>query len=137
MSDTPRIRASSLRARGCPSMVRVTTTAGQTARTATAPLAGRSVALVHEWFGATGGSEQVFLRMARLIPHAERFVLWRDRDAHDDGMRLRESWLARTPLRGHKAMALPLMPVAWRTLTREHFDVVLSSSHALAHTVKL
>jgi glycosyltransferase involved in cell wall biosynthesis len=29
------------------------------------------------------------------------------------------------------------MPIAWRTLTREHFDVVISSSHAMAHTVRM
>ncbi|MBM0225700.1 glycosyltransferase [Micromonospora sp. ATA51] len=99
-------------------------------------LAGQSVALVHEWFGATGGSEQVFLSVAELLPHAERFVLWKDDDAtveHD----LRESWLSKTPLRRSKALALPLMPLTWRTLTRDRYDVVISSSHAFAHTVKL
>ena len=98
-------------------------------------LAGRSVALVHEWFGATGGSETVFRRISELVPHAERFVLWKDRDA--DEPRLRESWLARTPLRRTKAGALPLMPLAWRTLSRRDYDVVISSSHAFAHTVRL
>ncbi|GIJ29257.1 glycosyl transferase [Micromonospora qiuiae] len=98
-------------------------------------LVGRSVALVHEWFGATGGSEQVFRQIADLVPHGERFVLWRDRDATEPG--LRESWLARTPLRHSKAVALPLMPLVWRTLSRQRFDVVISSSHAFAHTVKL
>jgi glycosyltransferase involved in cell wall biosynthesis len=98
-------------------------------------LAGRAVALVHEWFSATGGSEAVFLRIAGLLPEAERFVLWRERNAF--GADLRESWMARTPLRRSKALALPLMPVAWRTLSRQHFDVVISSSHAFAHTVKL
>nr|MDT0656910.1 glycosyltransferase [Micromonospora sp. DSM 115978] len=99
------------------------------------PLAGRSVAVVHEWFAATGGSEQVFGRITDLIPHAERFVLWTDRDVAD--RRLRESWLARTPLRHSKAAALPVMPLVWRTLTRERFDVVISSSHAFAHTVRM
>ncbi|MFC0533237.1 glycosyltransferase [Phytohabitans kaempferiae] len=98
-------------------------------------LPGRSVALVHEWFGATGGSENVFRRIADLVPHAERFVLWKDRDADEPG--LRESWLSRTPLTRSKALALPLMPLVWRTLTRERFDVVISSSHAFAHTVRL
>lgn len=104
----------------------------------TAPLAHlseRSVAVVHEWFGATGGSENVFRRIAALVPHAERFVLWKDDGVTEPG--LRESWLARTPLRRAKAAALPLMPLAWRTLTRERFDVVISSSHAFAHTVRL
>lgn len=98
-------------------------------------LAGRSVAVVHEWFGATGGSENVFRQIAAQVPHAERFVLWQDRDADEPG--LRESWLARTGLRHAKAAALPLMPLVWRTLTREQFDVVISSSHAFAHTVRL
>jgi glycosyltransferase involved in cell wall biosynthesis len=97
-------------------------------------LAGRSVALVHEWFGATGGSENVFRRIGDIVPHAERFVLWKDHDADEPG--LRESWLARTPLRHSKAGALPVMPLAWRTLSRKHFDVVISSSHAFAHTVR-
>ncbi|MFI5927264.1 glycosyltransferase [Micromonospora sp. NPDC051543] len=106
-----------------------------TARATPATLTGRSVALVHEWFGATGGSEQVFRHIADLVPQGERFVLWKDRDASEPG--LRESWLSRTPLRHSKAAALPLMPLVWRTLSRRRFDVVISSSHAFAHTVKL
>ncbi|GAA0811286.1 glycosyltransferase [Spirilliplanes yamanashiensis] len=102
----------------------------------TGTAAGRSVALVHEWFGATGGSENVFLAMSEAFPGADGYVLWRDRDARR-GLQYRESWLARTPLRHSKAAALPVMPLAWRTLTRRSYDVVLSSSHAFAHTVKL
>lgn len=50
---------------------------------------------------------------------------------------MRESWLARTPLRGHKAAALPLMPLAWRTLSRSsHYDIVVSSSHCMSHAVR-
>ncbi|MDO3700853.1 glycosyltransferase [Micromonospora sp. C28SCA-DRY-2] len=98
-------------------------------------LTGSSVALVHEWFGVTGGSEKVFRHIADLVPHAERFVLWKDAGVEEP--QLRESWLARTPLRHSKAAALPLMPMTWRTLTRQRFDVVISSSHAFAHTVKL
>ncbi|MFD6752940.1 glycosyltransferase [Micromonospora gifhornensis] len=93
------------------------------------------MALVHEWFGVTGGSEKVFRRITDLVPHGERFVLWKDPGVAEAS--LRESWLARTPLRRSKAVALPLMPLAWRTLTRQRFDVVISSSHAFAHTVKI
>ncbi|MGX7672680.1 glycosyltransferase [Plantactinospora sp. DSM 117369] len=98
-------------------------------------LADRSVAVVHEWFGATGGSENVFRQIAAQLPHAERFVLWKDEGVDEPD--LRESWLARTPLRRTKAVALPVMPLVWRTLSRERFDVVVSSSHAFAHTVRL
>ncbi|MET8088638.1 glycosyltransferase [Micromonospora sp. NPDC005220] len=93
------------------------------------------VALVHEWFGATGGSENVFRQISSLLPEAERFVLWKDHDAVEPN--LRESWMARTPLRKTKAGALPLMPLVWRTLSQERFDLVISSSHAFAHTVRL
>src|SRR3954447_1212412 len=112
------------------------TIAAESTRSAPSLLNGHSVALVHEWFGSTGGSEQVFARMARLIPHAGQFTLWRDEDAAGPTNGMHESWLARTPLRRHKALALPMMPLAWRTLGRRSFDVVISSSHAFAHTVR-
>ncbi|MEV0330282.1 glycosyltransferase [Micromonospora echinospora] len=99
------------------------------------PPAERSIALVHEWFTATGGAEQVFRQLAEVFPAAARFALWRDPGV--DAPELRESWLARTPLRVSKALALPVMPLVWRTLTRERFDVVITSSHAFAHTARL
>ncbi len=100
------------------------------------PLSGKSMAIVHEWFGAIGGSENVFLSIHEMFPQATGFILWRDKDARR-GLEFRESWLARTPLPRSKALALPLMPLAWRTLSKEHFDIVISSSHAFAHTVKM
>ncbi|MEV6302240.1 glycosyltransferase [Actinoplanes sp. NPDC051861] len=100
-------------------------------------LADRKVAVVHEWFGSTGGSEAVFLAIADLMPHAQRLVLWADEGVPADELHLRQSWLSKTPLRNSKALSLPTMPLVWRTLTNEKFDVVVSSSHAFAHTVKL
>ena len=101
-------------------------------------LGDRRVAVVHEWFSATGGSEQVFRAIAELLPHAARYVLWADADTDAEPLRLRQSWLARTPLRRSKALALTLMPLAWRTLDRTaRYDVVISSSHAFAHTVRM
>ncbi|HKT01485.1 MAG TPA: glycosyltransferase [Rugosimonospora sp.] len=99
-------------------------------------LTGRRVALVHEWFAATGGSENVFVAISELLPEATGYVLWREADARR-GAAFRESWLARTPLRRVKPLALPVMPLVWRTLTRERYDVVISSSHAMAHTVRI
>ncbi|MFB9234042.1 glycosyltransferase [Plantactinospora siamensis] len=99
-------------------------------------LAGRSVAVVHEWFGATGGAESTFLVLADLVPHAHRFVLWADRDVPVEQLRLRQSWMARTPLTRSKAVALPLMPLVWRGWDGDPLDVVISSSHAFAHTAR-
>lgn len=115
------------------------TTCGLPGRPATVPgpLLGRArVALVHEWFESVGGSEQVFLEMSRTLPDATRYVLWNS-SGDQRHATLRESWLARTPFRRHKALALPVMPLAWRTLDRRRYDVVVSSSHAFAHTVRL
>jgi glycosyltransferase involved in cell wall biosynthesis len=99
-------------------------------------LGGLSVALVHEWFGVAGGAEKVFLSIGDLLPHADKYVLWND-DRSGETAEFRESWIGRTPLRRVKPAALPVMPFAWRTLTRRSFDVVISSSHAFAHTVKV
>ncbi|MFD2764413.1 glycosyltransferase [Micromonospora eburnea] len=92
--------------------------------------------MVHEWFGATGGAESTFLTMADLVPHAQRFVLWADRDVPVDRLRLRQSWMARTPLTRSKALALPFMPLVWRRWDGGPVDVVISSSHAFAHTAR-
>jgi glycosyltransferase involved in cell wall biosynthesis len=94
------------------------------------------VAVVHEWFSAAGGSEAVYRSIAELVPQAERFVLWAEPGVARADLRLRESWLGRTPLKRSKALALLAMPLAWRTLSRRSFDVVVSSTHAFAHTVK-
>ncbi|WP_250037907.1 glycosyltransferase [Paractinoplanes maris] len=96
---------------------------------------GRRVALVHEWFDSVGGSEQVFLEISNTLPSADRYVLWRE-GAAVDGPPMKESWLSRTPLRRHKALALPFMLPAWRMLDGSGYDLVLSSSHAFAHSAK-
>ncbi|MGM7680244.1 glycosyltransferase [Microbacterium sp. A94] len=90
-----------------------------------------SGALVHEWLARTGGSENVFEALTRVFPDAARYCLW-----NDSGDRFSvdgETWLARTPLRGHKAAALGLMPLAWRQLPAIDADWVLASSHLFAH----
>jgi glycosyltransferase involved in cell wall biosynthesis len=92
-------------------------------------------AVVHEWLENTGGSEQVFVRLTRLFPGADRYCLWVDRSYRANGG-VHESWLAHSPLRGRKALSLPLMPVAWRSLSRRSYNLVISSSHCMAHTVR-
>ncbi len=87
--------------------------------------------LVHEWLSRRGGSENVFEELGRIFPDARRFCLWNASEGRfaDVG----ETWLARTPLKGRKALALPLMPLAWRQLPAVDADWVLTSSHLFAH----
>ncbi|MDN3442798.1 glycosyltransferase [Microbacterium sp. APC 3901] len=87
--------------------------------------------LVHEWLAPRGGSENVFEAMSEVFPDAARYCLWNDSEGRFevDG----ETWLARTPLRGRKAAAVGLMPLAWRTLPNVEADWILASSHLFAH----
>lgn len=92
--------------------------------------------LVSEWIEQTGGAERVLDRLAGLFPDADMLCLWNDAPDRYPGRRVRETWLARTPLRRHKALALPLMPATWRAPQRG-YDWALVSSHAFAHHVNV
>jgi glycosyltransferase involved in cell wall biosynthesis len=89
--------------------------------------------LVHEWIAQAGGSENVLQAMAETFPDAEVRCLWNDSTGRFDAARVSESWLARTPLRRSKALALPLMPATWRRLPYRGYEWALISSHAFAH----
>jgi glycosyltransferase involved in cell wall biosynthesis len=94
---------------------------------------GAGAVLVHEWITRAGGSENVFHSLGRIYPSAETVCLWNDDPDRFPRDRTHESWLARTPLRGRKALALPLMPIVWRTLPYGPYDWAILSSHAFAH----
>jgi glycosyltransferase involved in cell wall biosynthesis len=89
--------------------------------------------LVHEWLSRRGGSENVLVELARIYPDAQIAALWDDAPERFEPGRVTETWLARTPLRNHKALALPLMPSTWRHLPASDADWILASSHLFAH----
>lgn len=90
-------------------------------------------AIVHEWFEAAGGAERVVERMTDAFPDSRLHVLWND-DPLRTGKGVSETWLARTPLRRHKAAALPFTVPTWRRLRSEvNLDWMLVSSHLFAH----
>lgn len=89
--------------------------------------------LVHEWIAQDGGSENVLQAMGELFPDAPVVCLWNDSEGRFAPGRVQESWMARTPLRRSKAVALPLMPATWRMLRDHGYDWALISSHAFAH----
>ena len=89
--------------------------------------------IVHEWLERIGGAEKVVDRMAALYPDAQIHAMWNDAPGRFEEGRVRETWLARSPLRGRKAAALPLMPATWRRLPSSSADWVLCSSHLFAH----
>lgn len=92
--------------------------------------------IVTEWIERAGGAERVLDRMTQLLPDADILCLWNDAPERYPGREVRETWLARTPLRRHKALTLPLMPITWRS-RQQHHEWALVASHMFAHHVRL
>jgi glycosyltransferase involved in cell wall biosynthesis len=98
------------------------------------------VAVVHEWLTIPGGSEQVVEAILHLLPHAELFTsvydpapwpsMITDRPVH-------ASFLNRVPgATVHYTRLLPFMDLAFRSFDLSRFDLVLSSNHASAKSVR-
>lgn len=93
------------------------------------------IALAHEWLDARAGSEKTFEALARLFPDADLFALsdTLGSDFEASGRKVVTTFIDRIPpLRDRRAVALPFMPLAWRTVTRRRYDLVITSSHACA-----
>ncbi|MFT4135456.1 glycosyltransferase [Microbacterium sp.] len=94
--------------------------------------------LVHEWIARSGGSENVLEAMADAFPDADIQCLWTDAPERLAGRVLRETWMAGTPLRRSKALALPFTIPTWRRLRADRaYDWMLVSSHLFAHHAKV
>lgn len=95
--------------------------------------------IVHEWMEKNGGAEKVVKSMLSAFPQADLFCLWNDApDLVASRNKNYESWLARTQLRKHKAVALMAMPSIWRDLkVPTDYDWMLVSSHLFAHQAHL
>jgi glycosyltransferase involved in cell wall biosynthesis len=89
--------------------------------------------LVQEWLSKRGGSENVLVELARMYPDAQIAALWDDAPERFAPGRVTETWMAKTPLRRKKALALPFMPTTWRHLGSSNAEWVLCSSHLFAH----
>jgi glycosyltransferase involved in cell wall biosynthesis len=96
------------------------------------------LAIAHEWLAVRAGSEKTFEAMALAFPDADLYALTWDRDAEFDfsGRPVTTTFLDRFPLlRDRRELALPLMPLAWKTIKlRGDYDVVLTSAHAFVRS---
>ncbi|WP_167132201.1 glycosyltransferase [Paramicrobacterium chengjingii] len=91
--------------------------------------------LVHEWIEKIGGSENVLEALSHIFPDADMLCLWNNAAERFPDRVVRETALARSPLRGRKAAALPFVPAVWRNQTNHDYDWALVSSHSFAHHV--
>lgn len=95
------------------------------------------VAVVHEWLVTWAGSERVLAEIIRLFPEADLFVLFdrlpRDQRHHLPKDPMGQSFLQHVPFveKVYRNL-LPLMPSAIESLNLASYDLVLSSSHAVA-----
>lgn len=95
---------------------------------------GRGI-LVHEWLSRTGGAENVFDALVDMFPQADLLCLWNDAPDRYPGRRVRETWIARTPLRRSKVAASAFIVPTWRRRRSARYDWALVSSHMFAHHV--
>ena len=94
---------------------------------------GVRMAIAHEWLEQRAGSEKTFEALAECFPAADLYALTVNRsNGFDLDHRLvRATFLDRVgALRDHRALSLPLMPLAWRFASSRQYDVVITSSHA-------
>ncbi|WP_053351341.1 glycosyltransferase [Leucobacter musarum] len=92
--------------------------------------------IAHEWIERVGGAEKVLDAFADTYADADMFCLWNDAPERYS-RKVRESFLARTPLRGRKALAMPLMPQVWSSMGGADYEWLLVSSHLFAHQAQV
>jgi len=107
----------------------------------TARLRQLRVALVHDWLVTLGGADRVLLALHEVFPQAPVFVGLHDLRRLPDSFRqldVRATWLQQIPGAAQRhRLLVPLMPLAFGHLVLRGYDVVISSSHACAHSVSV
>jgi glycosyltransferase involved in cell wall biosynthesis len=98
------------------------------------------VAIVHDWLTVIAGAERVLQQLLLLYPGADLFAVVDFLSESDreklGGKRAKTTFVQKLPLarRGYRNY-LPMMPLAIEQLDLRDYDLVLSSSHAVAKGV--
>ncbi|WP_445680845.1 glycosyltransferase family 4 protein [Radicibacter daui] len=95
------------------------------------------VAIVHDWLVVYAGAERVLEQILKLFPQAELFSLVDFLDDHNrhflGGRRAHTSFIQKLPMARKKYRTyLPLFPFAIQQFNFEDYDLVISSSYAVA-----
>ena len=98
------------------------------------------IAIVHDWLYVLGGAEKVLKSMLSCFPSADVFCLFDTLSPEERASigyeQATTSFLQRMPaIRKRHRMYLPLMPLAIEQLDMSGYDVVISSSYAVAKGV--
>lgn len=98
------------------------------------------VAVVHDWLVTYAGAERVLAQILKCFPDADLFAVVDHLDEGSrrelGGRRARTTFIQNLPLSKTKYRAyLPLMPLAIEQLDMSGYEIVISSSHAVAKGV--
>jgi len=98
------------------------------------------VALVHDWFTVYAGAERVVEQILRVFPQADVYALVdflkEEERGFLQGKRAQVSFIQRLPkARQGYRIYLPLMPLAIEQFDLRGYDLLISSSHAVAKGV--
>lgn len=103
-------------------------------------LSDARVAIVHEWLYTYAGAEKVLENILQLFPQADLFSLIdflpENQRQFLGGRKVRTSFLQKMPMvRKKHQYYLPFMPLAMERFDLSSYDVVISSSYAVAKGV--
>ncbi|MGG2017470.1 glycosyltransferase family 4 protein [Bacillus sp. S10(2024)] len=97
------------------------------------------IAIVHDWFVTYAGAEKVVEQMLEVFPEADLFSLvdhLGDNREFIKNKEVKTTFIQKLPFSKKKYRNyLPLMPLAIEQLDLSKYDVILSSSHAVAKGV--
>lgn len=98
------------------------------------------VAIVHEWVTVIAGSESCFKEFTKIYPEADIFVLVSDKNSLDkleiNKDRVTNSFIQKLPKAKTKWKSyLPFFPYAVEQFDLSSYDLIISSSHAVAKGV--
>lgn len=93
--------------------------------------------LVHDWIEKNGGAEKVLDSLVEAFPESNVLTLWNDAPNRYQAGKVIESPLARTPIRGRKALSIPFQALLWPAAMIRRSDIsrIVVSSHLFAHHV--
>ena len=98
------------------------------------------VAIIHDWLNGMRGGERVLEALLELYPSATIYTLFHERGKVSpliESHAIVTSWLNRIPgIYRYYRNLLPLFPSAVESFDLEKFDLVISSSHAVAKGVR-
>lgn len=99
------------------------------------------VALVHDWLTGMRGGERVLEALCELYPEADLFTLVYQKGSTNEVIEKRKiypSLLQKFPQAQEKyRLYLPLLPVFAELMDLKKYDLVISSSHAVAKNVRV